>query len=323
VPAVCAANACGSVPDGCGGSLSCGLCAGNQVCLPSGLCQPCSVTCASGDPVTCGAALQAALAAGGVVSVCPGRYRGSFSIATNASVIGAGNGGGVNTILQGTGGARVLAIGAGANVSLRNPRITGGGQTIGAGILNEGELSLTDCTITENQANGNGGDIYNMGDHSLALTRCTISDNTATGAGGGIYNVGVCTIESSSVARNSASSGGGLSNSDSLFFDVWMTLTNVIVSDNDADFGAGIYNGEVLTLNGCTLERNDAATSGGGLLNWAGTSTLNACRVVQNEATNGGGIFEREGEVILNGSDVSGNTPTNCDPADAIPGCSG
>jgi hypothetical protein len=40
----CPPNACGTVPDGCGGTLSCGGCAGNSVCH-AGVCQSCDVTC--------------------------------------------------------------------------------------------------------------------------------------------------------------------------------------------------------------------------------------------------------------------------------------
>ena len=76
-PATCPPTACGSLPDGCGGTLSCG-CPANQICLRSGVCQPCTVTC-TGTPVACGTALQTALNGGGTVYVCPGRYQGGFT----------------------------------------------------------------------------------------------------------------------------------------------------------------------------------------------------------------------------------------------------
>ena len=50
-------------------------CPANQICLRSGLCQACDVTCPSGDPAICGDDLQSALDAGGTVYVCPGRYQ--------------------------------------------------------------------------------------------------------------------------------------------------------------------------------------------------------------------------------------------------------
>ena len=36
IPSTCAPNACGSVPDGCGGTLSCGGCLGNSLCDAGG-----------------------------------------------------------------------------------------------------------------------------------------------------------------------------------------------------------------------------------------------------------------------------------------------
>ncbi len=305
----------------------CTTCPANQLCMPNGICQPCTVTCLSGNPDICGEDLQRALNEGGEISVCPGRYRGNFSITTNASVIGTGDGAavGANTILQAVPGGRAVAIGEGITAALRNVRITGGSNAIGAGILNEGHLTLIDSTVTENVANGNGGGIYNTGDHTLVMSGCTISQNSSSGAGGGIYNNGVCTIESSSVMQNESTSsfGGGISNSNNLYFNVQMTITDTIISDNVASLGGGIENGETLTLNSCTLERNRAGSQGGGLINWSGTSTLNDCTLTQNTAPDGGGIFVREGAVTLNRSVVNENSVNNCAPADAISGCAG
>lgn len=73
----------------------------------------------------------------------------------------------------------------------------------GGGIYNNGALTMTNCTVSGNEANGEGSDgggIYNDGDGNLIMVNCTISDNTAEGgdSGGGIYNDGAlemrCTI---------------------------------------------------------------------------------------------------------------------------------
>ena len=61
----------------------------------------------------------------------------------------------------------------------------------GAGILNNGVLNLTNCTVTANKSNsrfaggGNGGGIENLG--TANLTNCTVSDNNGD-FGGGIKN---------------------------------------------------------------------------------------------------------------------------------------
>ena len=54
-------------------------CPANQICLRSGVCQPCTVTC-TGTPATCGTALQTAMDGGGTIYVCPGRYQGGFTL---------------------------------------------------------------------------------------------------------------------------------------------------------------------------------------------------------------------------------------------------
>jgi hypothetical protein len=50
-PAVCPAASCGAMPDGCGGTLSCGTCADGQVCASNVCCAP--TTCAAAG-LTCG-----------------------------------------------------------------------------------------------------------------------------------------------------------------------------------------------------------------------------------------------------------------------------
>ncbi|HEV3410064.1 MAG TPA: right-handed parallel beta-helix repeat-containing protein [Chthoniobacterales bacterium] len=83
----------------------------------------------------------------------------------------------------------------------------------GGGILNEGALTLRNCTISNNTAGGSGGGIsstYGL----LKLVKCTISGNTAGRNGGGIAHFAGplelrhCTI-SENRALNEAEEGGG------------------------------------------------------------------------------------------------------------------
>jgi hypothetical protein len=84
---------------------------------------------------------------------------------------------------------------------------------------------------------GDGGGIFNQG--RLTLTNSTVSDNTSTSAGGGIYNssLGTLTLTNSTVSGNGALSGkgGGISNEGRL------TLTNSTVSYNYSQYGGGIF----------------------------------------------------------------------------------
>jgi hypothetical protein len=192
-PASCAPPACGSVPDGCGGSLSCG-CTGNTICL-TGTCQPCDV-CSSG----CGfrsvqQAIDAA-AAGASIRLCAGLYTEDLTLTKSLSLIGAGPGTGAgDTILHGSGTTSVVRNEAAVTVSLQHLRITGGVASFGGGILHaDGTLALTSCTVSGNTAAVNGGGMYtSLGTVTLdAASEVTgnAADPTDPDSGGGIYNSG-------------------------------------------------------------------------------------------------------------------------------------
>ncbi len=83
----------------------------------------------------------------------------------------------------------------------------------GGGIYNEGKLTLSNSTVSGNRANfaggSYGGGIYNLG--TLTLTNSTVSGNTVThGYGGGIDNEGTLTLSNSTVSGNSASGPNGI-----------------------------------------------------------------------------------------------------------------
>jgi hypothetical protein len=96
-----------------------------------------------------------------------------------------------------------------------------GGQ--GGGLWNEGTMTLSGSTVTQNTSVVGGG-IYNAG--VMTLSGSTVSGNTS---GGGIYNAGVLTLSGSTVSGNV----GGIDNAGVL------TLSGSTVSGNT---GGGIYN---------------------------------------------------------------------------------
>ena len=215
----------------------------------------------------------------------------------------------------------------------------------GGGIFNGGEsspeasLRITDSTVSNNEVGSSGGGIANE-EGSVTLNDSIVSRNTARQDGGGIAQVfgGSLTITDSTVADNTAvgyitSLGGGIDvTSGSL------TLTNSTVRGNAAPRGGGgIYGATTiiagggrnsLTLDNSTVTRNTATGSfeyegtkyighGGGILDRAGTVTLNgSSSVSRNEAAgNGGGIYSgktlehQADSVILNdSSSVTRNT---------------
>jgi uncharacterized repeat protein (TIGR01451 family)/CSLREA domain-containing protein len=134
---------------------------------------------------------------------------------------------------------RVFHVTGGHIVSISGVTIRGGQamNANGGGIYNNGgSLTLTDCTITDNQAlgadgtplvsSGLGGGIYNLG--TLIVTGSTVSGNQALGGdgqdgqinggggggaggglGGGIFNSGTVTFTNSTISGNGASGGNG------------------------------------------------------------------------------------------------------------------
>jgi hypothetical protein len=80
--------------------------------------------------------------------------------------------------------SRVLSVGAGATATVTGLTIQDGVANYGGGVFNSGNLTLTQCEVTGNQAVGadefvRGGGVYNRG--SLTLNRTTVAENTTTG----------------------------------------------------------------------------------------------------------------------------------------------
>jgi hypothetical protein len=291
-PRTCPTGPCGSMSDGCGGTLRCG-CPANQICV-DGACQDCTVNCGAQDPVACGVTLQSQLDLGGTVYACPGRYAGNFSInLADVTLIGAGEGDDPqhDTMLDAQGSGHVVEIGEGLAggslpVTLRSLRITGGNadggglDAFGGGIVNHPNavLTMSDCTVTGNTAENAGGGIHNSrfgpGIATVEMTRCTVSFNETTDVGG---------------------------------FG-----------------GAGILNSGKMTLTGCRVTNNIAAGVGGGIVNDSVPEvlTLDASHVTNNRAGDTGGIYNSNGTVRLqNGSTVTDNSPPNCSGTITGPGC--
>jgi hypothetical protein len=129
---------------------------------------------------------------------------------------------------------------------------------------------LEDSVVTDNVASA-GGAIYNMG--TLTVTNCTISRNFADGidkpgqgcgSGGGIMHLreGLVTIMNSTISDNQGTGkGGGIKTSCA----APMTLINSTVSGNSTTGnGGGIYVMGTTNLIHCTISGNVAGTGGGG-----------------------------------------------------------
>ncbi len=82
----------------------------------------------------------------------------------------------------------------------------------GGGLYNDrSDANLTRVTVSNNTASLDGAGLYVGGSSgTLSVVNSTLSGNTATGVGGALYADRAITITASTIAFNSASSGGGM-----------------------------------------------------------------------------------------------------------------
>lgn len=126
----------------------------------------------------------------------------------------------------------------------------------------------------------------------------TISNLTLTnGQNGLLTNSSNVVLNNCTIANNSGSNGGGISNDNGT-----LQLNNCTLSGNSASgFGGAIYNGPaqgasaILTITNCTFSGNSAANGGGTLYNFNSDVESNpntdAIVTIHNCTINGGGIF--------------------------------
>ena len=193
---------------------------------------------------------------------------------------------------------RIFKVTGGKTLTLKNLTLKGGkvaasGEPGGGAIYAEGTLTMTDCTVTDNETDyGNGGGIYAESD--LTMTRCTVSNNTvsdSSGLGGGIY----------------------------IYVTGTHTMTNCTVTNNEAKYshGGGIYAMGTLSMMNCTVTGNKAQSSGagsgsGGGIYTTGNLAMTGGSVTGNKANSngkGGGIYiDGNGSFTMTGVTVSSNT---------------
>ncbi|MEU6096563.1 hypothetical protein [Streptomyces sp. NPDC047079] len=267
-------------------------------------------------------ALQPAIttASPGDTLLVSGTCTGPFTIGKDLTLSGVSG-----AVLDGKQAGSTVTVGSGAQVHLDHLTLTHGrAASFGGGVNNQGTLTLSRSTVTDNRApSGPGGGVHNQG--TLTVIGSTVRDNYSLGAGGGINNNGRLTVRDSSVFGNSGDNGGGIFN---YLAGQTVTVIHSAVHHNTARVrdGGGIGNnlGEV-TVSGSAVYGN-TAPSGGGIWN-GGTLKVTRSKVVGNAATggpgSGGGIHRAGGTVTLTQSVVRGNTPENCAPLGSVQGCTG
>jgi CSLREA domain-containing protein len=231
---------------------------------------------------------------------------GDFDILDDVTISGAGAG---TTIVDGGGLDRSFdVINASDTVMISAVTIRNGD---GGGISSNGILTISDSTISENNASSDGGAVSSGG--PLTVTNSTLSGNTAN-TSGGIY---VCAgagdttmITGTTISGNAVPGEGGA---------IWhecgstMTIEDSMLSGNSStnDDGGGIHNEEALVINNTTITGNTAAFDGGGIYSF-GDVTITNSTLSANTGFGGGGM-KNEGDVSMTNVTVSGNTATDSD----------
>jgi len=191
-------------------------------------------------------------------------------------------------------------------LTVTDSTVSGNDAFSGGGIFNDsGTLFVVNSTVSNNTA-GNGGGIKNS-TGTTTLMNSTVTANTVTGLGGGILSDGLTTLERSTVSGNSGPAGGG---GIFHFLSDTLTLTDSTVSGNQTlVHGGGISSEGTLTLTNSTVSGNSADTGGGIFNDGNGALTVTNSTVSANTAiTDAGGIHNFSGSLSLFNSTVAGNS---------------
>jgi hypothetical protein len=168
--------------------------------------------------------------------------------------------------LDGDSKFQIFSVSSGATLSLQFLTLQNGSVTgdpgEGGAILNNGTLTVTGCTLSDNQSTGvvvmfafagnaDGGAIYNHG--TLTVTDSTLSANQALGAngfGGAIHNSGTLTVTNSTFSANQATGPLGLAFGGAILNEGTVTVTNSTFSGNQTTAGVGVAGGAIYNTGG-------------------------------------------------------------------------
>ena len=152
----------------------------------------------------------------------------------------------------------------GQDITIRNITLKNGYGTNGGAIYNEGSLTITNSTFKKNEANKDGGAIYNYRLSKLSIMDSTFNENKADDQGGAICNSdkNKFTICKSTLNKNTAEYGGAVYG-----YKTKMTMSQLTLKQNTGYRGGAIFNnsGE-LTITDSTLDENIANQDGGAIL---------------------------------------------------------
>ncbi|WP_203917374.1 right-handed parallel beta-helix repeat-containing protein [Rugosimonospora africana] len=205
---------------------------------------------------------------------------------------------------------RVFNVRAGGDLTLRGLTVAGGSAAAAASsggairIEQGGAGTFTDVTFSGNNAQSQGGAVFNAG--SLSLVECVLRGNASGLDGGAVFNTDSLTVDRSRLEGNSSTNGGALTAEGKV------TIRNSTLAGNHATGGGAIDTriGPIsLTIDQSTISGNSASRSGGAI-STTGETYVRHSTVDGNTAGQvGGGIFNLQ-DLTVEDSRITGNTAT-------------
>ena len=161
-----------------------------------------------------------------------------------------------------------LSIDSAINININNIIITNCTAYTGGAIYNSnGNLTITNSTLTHNTASLSGGAIATVWNANMNLTGNNITNNNVIPSdygshGGAIYNTGNMTLTLNNITHNNANTrGGAIDNNGGN-----MNLTMNNITNNTAENGGAIYNSWNMNLTHNNIT-NNTAENGGAIYN--------------------------------------------------------
>ena len=162
---------------------------------------------------------------------------------------------------------RIFRVAAGVTATISGLTMTNGlGQSTsgigdngdGGGVFNQGTVTIRNCAIVANRAQGDGegGGLFNSS--NMTVVNCLLSGNDSV-FGGGAYNTGTMALTNTTLSENTAPAfhGGGLDNEAGT-----LTINNCTIAANSGNIGGGVYiGGGTVNLQSTLIASNTAATS--------------------------------------------------------------
>jgi len=157
---------------------------------------------------------------------------------------------------------------------------------------------MSDCTVTDNIAGGNGGGVSTVHD----FLRTTLVRNSSGGSGGGGYDV-VSTRSCSVMDNTAGGDGGGIGGI--VFCEDTTISGNVAMAS-----GGGLWSFDLYSLQRCILENNAAEQAGAAYIRTMDQATepISSCEVLGNSATGSDGAVASLADLRLFDTTFRGNT---------------